>query len=969
MQETNKEFGKEAARIIRKAVEFNKKARTEGILALENAIGADTETERDILEYGIRLVIDGTDSKDINSILSNLIDPEQNKDARRLKTIQKEAVLSIQRDEYPRRHIHILLSYLSDSELETVREALSDTDIFKMFLNEPVELGGLIVSVKFFEILAELLEKSLGKESDPDIITRIAKRLRVKPFDPERIEEITVPKDFFKIITDTLNGFIDNKNIVNDIANQLVLRLLKDKNPELAANIQENPFVFNDIINFDDISIQKVLYRVLETDPCELAKALNGADTGVQNRVFRNLSKRTAAAIKEDMECTIKLTDIIEAQQKIFAIIRQLEAFGEIGSQKALYGNYYVVNSANIKKQSEITPSAYVCESAMPELGKRREFLKQASSIIHRSCEFSEKSRREGILVLDDFINKEKAKQRDIFEYGMLLGIDGADFEFISKILSNLIEHEQDEDARRLKTIQKEAVRSIRRGDNSLVLLHFLTSHLDNSELAVVIRNLSDTEIFKDTRSWGYGLLLGEKEDDAMQQSDFTERLAFIMPRVCELSQKAREEGLLALDGLIDEHKRKRRDIFECGISFVVEGTHDEIINRILSNLITGERNERAKRLKAIQKEAVLGIQRGDHPWLFLSFVISLLDNSELAALRAALSGTDIHAVFELLAEKGRIEDNIIEVLKGAQELVKADPDIYLPGFPTALHILSHRGDAYSKEGQYDLAIKDYTEIIRLDPYYFYYNKRGVLFYKKGQYDLAIKDYSEAIRLKPSNAVCYDNRGDAYMKQGQYDLAIADYSEAIKLDPDSAAYYNDRGFAYYKKGQYDLAIKDYSEAIKLKPDSTTYYNNRGNAYYNKGQYDLAIKDYSEVIKLNPDSAICYNNRGFAYYTIGQYDLAIADYSEAIKLNPNNSSYYDNRGLVYYIKGQYDLVIADYSEAIKLDPNNSLYYYTRGDVYRESGQHDLAIGDFEKILSLDPDDEFAKSELAKLRNMR
>ena len=54
----------------------------------------------------------------------------------------------------------------------------------------------------------------------------------------------------------------------------------------------------------------------------------------------------------------------------------------------------------------------------------------------------------------------------------------------------------------------------------------------------------------------------------------------------------------------------------------------------------------------------------------------------------------------------------------------------------------------------------------------------------KGNYDQAIKDYSEAIRLKPGDVKAWNNRGIVYRRKGEYDLAIQDFSEAIKLKPD-----------------------------------------------------------------------------------------------------------------------------------------------------------------------------------------
>ena len=88
-------------------------------------------------------------------------------------------------------------------------------------------------------------------------------------------------------------------------------------------------FVFEDIVTLDDRSIQKVLREV---DTKDLALALKTASEDVAGRIYRNMSKRAADMLKEDIEFMgpVRLRDIEEAQQKVVATIRRLEEAGEI---------------------------------------------------------------------------------------------------------------------------------------------------------------------------------------------------------------------------------------------------------------------------------------------------------------------------------------------------------------------------------------------------------------------------------------------------------------------------------------------------------------------------------------------------------------------------------------------------------------------------------------------------------------
>ena len=73
---------------------------------------------------------------------------------------------------------------------------------------------------------------------------------------------------------------------------------------------------------------------------------------------------------------------------------------------------------------------------------------------------------------------------------------------------------------------------------------------------------------------------------------------------------------------------------------------------------------------------------------------------------------------------------------------------------------------------------------------------RGVEALMNGDYDLAVTCFTEVIRLDPRDPAAYSNRGMAYDEKGEFGKAIADYTEAIRLDPNLAAAYNNRAEAH-----------------------------------------------------------------------------------------------------------------------------------------------------------------------------
>src|ERR1700721_2940301 len=101
------------------------------------------------------------------------------------------------------------------------------------------------------------------------------------------------------------------------------------------------------------------------------------------------------------------------------------------------------------------------------------------------------------------------------------------------------------------------------------------------------------------------------------------------------------------------------------------------------------------------------------------------------------------------------------------------------------------------------------------------FGNRGNAYFAKAQYDRAIQDLDQAIKLDPDYAAAFCNRGSAYFGKAQYDRAIQDLDQAIKLDPNFALAFNWRGNAYDDKGEHDRAIQDYDQAIKLNPNLAT----------------------------------------------------------------------------------------------------------------------------------------------------
>jgi len=136
---------------------------------------------------------------------------------------------------------------------------------------------------------------------------------------------------------------------------------------------------------------------------------------------------------------------------------------------------------------------------------------------------------------------------------------------------------------------------------------------------------------------------------------------------------------------------------------------------------------------------------------------------------------------------------------------------------------------------------------------------RGMAYLAKDEYDKAIPDLDEAIRLDEDLVEAYVARGTVYYRKGECDKAILDLNKAINLDPNSAAAQNALGNAHFAQGKNDMAIADYAEAIRLVPNIAIYHVNRGNTYCRRGNYELGIQDYDKAIQLAPSDAVAYSS--------------------------------------------------------------------------------------------------------------
>lgn len=229
-----------------------------------------------------------------------------------------------------------VMGRLSTSIQVSPFEFLRRTDaaqILNVIANEHPQTVALILAYLPPETAAQVVS-ALPEELQAEVAMRIALMDRTAPEVIREIERVLERKLSAVINQDFttaggLRALVDLLNQVDRATERTILEALDDQNPELADEVRRMMFLFEDIVLLDDRSIQQVLREV---DAKELGVALKGTSDEVKDKIFRNMSERAAAIVREDLEFMgpVRVKQVEEAQQKIVAVIRRLEEAGQV---------------------------------------------------------------------------------------------------------------------------------------------------------------------------------------------------------------------------------------------------------------------------------------------------------------------------------------------------------------------------------------------------------------------------------------------------------------------------------------------------------------------------------------------------------------------------------------------------------------------------------------------------------------
>jgi flagellar motor switch protein FliG len=260
-------------------------------------------------------------------------------------TVENQTALGVGSEDYIRK---VLVSALGEDKAGGVidrillgrntkgLEALKWMDpraVAEIIRLEHPQIIAIVLSYLESDQSAEVLGH-LPERTRPDILMRIAALDGIQPSALHELDEI-LEKQFSgntNVKSSSVGGVKAAANILNFVDSSqegAIMDTIKEMDAEVGQKIQDLMFVFDNLIDVDDRGIQALL-REVSSD--SLLLALKGSDEGIKEKIFKNMSKRAAEMLRDDLEAKgpVKLSEVEGAQKEILAIARRMSEAGDI---------------------------------------------------------------------------------------------------------------------------------------------------------------------------------------------------------------------------------------------------------------------------------------------------------------------------------------------------------------------------------------------------------------------------------------------------------------------------------------------------------------------------------------------------------------------------------------------------------------------------------------------------------------
>ena len=261
------------------------------------------------------------------------------------ETVQEQTALGVDSDEYIR---SVMVGALGEDKAKGLMdrillgsstkglEALKWMDakaVAELIRLEHPQIQAIVLSYLDNDHAAEVI-KIFPERNRHDVLLRIATLDGIQPSALQELDEI-LERQFAgnqNVQSSTMGGTKSAADILNFVDSAIegeIMEAIKDADAELGQQIQDLMFVFDNLIDIDDRGIQALLREVSSET---LILALKGAEEGMKEKIFSNMSKRAAEMMRDDLENKgpVRLSEVEGAQKEILSIARRMSDSGEL---------------------------------------------------------------------------------------------------------------------------------------------------------------------------------------------------------------------------------------------------------------------------------------------------------------------------------------------------------------------------------------------------------------------------------------------------------------------------------------------------------------------------------------------------------------------------------------------------------------------------------------------------------------
>jgi len=225
------------------------------------------------------------------------------------------------------------LSVVEGSRTLEALELVDSRTLGNFLISEHPQTIALILAHLEPQKKCEVL-KRLPDSIQTEVVLRIANLDFISPSLIAQVDEVLKQElaTLGSIDTQQLGGvqpIADMLNVMEKSSEQNIMARVEEKDPQLAEEIRKLMFVFEDIVFIDDRGMQTLLKEVPND---KLVVALKTAPEEIKEKIFKNISKRAADLLRDDLEVLgpVRLSDVEAAQQEIVNVAKRLEAEGKV---------------------------------------------------------------------------------------------------------------------------------------------------------------------------------------------------------------------------------------------------------------------------------------------------------------------------------------------------------------------------------------------------------------------------------------------------------------------------------------------------------------------------------------------------------------------------------------------------------------------------------------------------------------